>query len=96
VVKRGNLVTLQAKLSRTSGSGTTPFTIPAGYRPSADYGGNDIAIHTLSYNGGTSEGPLFISVIDSTTGVCTFVQVSNGQTWSTSTIVWVSGSWYTD
>ena len=89
----GKVVTLNARIKRTSGAGTLAFTVPAGYRPAAVY--DNVWLPVTALNGGNTEGPEFAAVL-TLDGKVTLTMIDNGKAWDTSTWIHIHGSWVRD
>ena len=93
VSRVGRLVTFNAKVLRSSGSGTTVCTIPTGYRPNSGAYDPNVVLATTSWNSGTTEGPGFISVVNPS-GAVTIAQIDTGKAWTSSTFINITGQWF--
>lgn len=93
VSRVGRLVTFNAKVLRSSGTGTTVCTIPTGYRPNSGAYDPNVVLATTSWNSGTTEGPGFISVVNPS-GAVTIAQIDTGKAWTSSTFINITGQWF--
>ena len=93
VSRVGGVVTFNAKVLRSSGTGTTVCTIPSGYRPSATAYDPNVVLMATSQNGGNTEGPGF-NATASPSGAVIVSQIDTGKAWTSGTYINLSGTWF--